>query len=93
MMNSRYIKVLILFIIGTGLCQSQSKYDHNYVMGYWSYEGYKDPILQFTTEEVTLKHEQLALGFLVAGISMSDNFGKLLFYSNGCENTYSSLFD
>lgn len=84
-MNIKYIVILILILIGTGLCQSQSKYDHNYVMGYWSNEGFKDPILQFTTEEVTLKHEQLVLGFLVAGISMSDNFGNLLFYSNGCD--------
>lgn len=85
MMNSRYVKVLILFVIGTGLCQSQSRYDHNYVMGYWSSERYKDPILQFTTEQVTLKHEQLVLGFTVAGVSMSDKYGKLIFYSNGCD--------
>lgn len=85
MMNSRYIKVLILFIIGTGLCQSQSRYDHNYVMGYWSYEGYKDPILQFTEDAVELKHEKLAFGFSVAGVSMSDKDGRLQFYSNGCD--------
>ncbi len=85
MMKSRYILILILIIVGTGLCQSQSKYDHTYVMGYGSNEGYKDPILQFSEDVVALKHEKLAFGFLVAGVSMSDKGGNLQFYSNGCD--------
>ncbi|HLO53519.1 MAG TPA: T9SS type A sorting domain-containing protein [Saprospiraceae bacterium] len=84
MMKRRYVKVLILFVIGTGICQSQSRYDHNYVMGYWSYEGYKDPILQFTEDAVVLKHERLANATIITGTTMSNKEGKLIFYSNGC---------
>ena len=76
---------MILIIIGTGIGQSQSKYDHNYVMGYWSSIGYKDPILHFTDNSVTLMNERIALGFTVASVSMSDKYGNLLFYSNGCD--------
>ena len=84
-MKRRYIIILILIIVGTGLCQSQSKYDHNYVMGYWTSLGYKDPILQFSDVAVLLKPEQLAFGFFIAGVSMSDKVGNLQFYSNGCD--------
>ena len=84
-MKSRYIKVLIFIIVGTSIGQSQSKYDYNYVMGYWSSIGYKDPILHFTDNSVTLMNERIAFGFTVAGVSMSDNYGKLIFYSNGCD--------
>jgi len=82
----RLICILVVInIFGIGVLRSQYLYDNHFVMGYWSDTGSKDPIVYFTNDQVKLKHDKLAFGFIIAGNNISDAEGNLLLYMNGCD--------
>ena len=63
---------------------SQARHDATMVMGYWSDEGFKDPVLRFKPDSVHLDYEQIALENQFASCNISGKDGNLLFYFNGC---------
>jgi hypothetical protein len=83
-MKIRNIFILLIYLICIGPLQSQYKYDSHFVMGYWSKNGYMDPIISFSEDSFQISHQKIALGFDLCGTSMSDQNGNLKFYFNGC---------
>ncbi|MBK9255531.1 MAG: hypothetical protein IPM42_08595 [Saprospiraceae bacterium] len=98
-MNNNIVKrilfLMIMPIIGVGTVRSQFLYDSQYVMGYWSSTGYKDPIVHFKSDTIQIRHESLAFGMIIAGANMSDYNGNLMFYFNGCDlaNKYHKIIE
>lgn len=81
----KHFSIVILFnIICIGTVWSQYKYDSHYVMGYWSDNGFTDPILNFKADSVHISYEKLALEFTIEGTNISNADGELQFYYNGC---------
>jgi hypothetical protein len=54
------------------------------VMGYWSDNGFTDPILNFKADSIHISYEKLALEFTIEGSNISNADGELQFYFNGC---------
>lgn len=79
-----YILSIILIALSGVKTQAQDRYDANMVMGYWSDDRYKDPVLQFRQDSVHLDYQRLALENESASCNISDKEGNLLFYFNGC---------
>ena len=73
-----------MWCIGIDLGQSQYLYDANIVMGYWSPDGYKDPIIDFSRDTVIITYDTLAFSLGDGSVVMSNNEGQLKFYFNGC---------
>ena len=75
--------IFLIIIVATGReGLSQWRHDAHFVMGYWSGDLAKDPVLQFGSDSVSISYQRLALGFTVASANMSNKDGKLLFYFN-----------
>ena len=78
--------IFLIIIVATGReGLSQWRHDAHFVMGYWSGDLAKDPVLQFGADSVSISYQRLAIGFTVASANMSNKDGKLLFYFNGCD--------
>ncbi|MBK9255956.1 MAG: T9SS type A sorting domain-containing protein [Saprospiraceae bacterium] len=53
-------------------------------MGYFSDNGFTDPILNFKNDSVQISYEKIALEFIIEGTNISNADGELQFYFNGC---------
>jgi hypothetical protein len=94
-MKIRNIIILLIYLICIGPLQSQYKYDSHFVMGYWSDSAGKDPIINFNSDSLQVDYDSLAFGMIIAGSNMSDYYGNLVFYFNGCDlaNNYNEIIE
>ncbi|MCZ2102706.1 MAG: hypothetical protein LC107_14350, partial [Chitinophagales bacterium] len=63
---------------------SQMRHDATMVMGYWSSEDYKDPVVQFNQDSTFVEYQRLILDMQEGSCNISNKQGDLLFYFNGC---------
>lgn len=87
MRTNKFLPILLLSIFLGNTLSGQSKHDYQWIMGY-DYSQLPDQIISmdFNYCPVYISHINTVSLFEMAGsnTSMSDNEGKLLFYSNGC---------
>ncbi len=87
---------LLIIMVATGRDGlSQWRHDAHFVMGYWSGDLAKDPVLQFGADSVSISYQRLALEFDVSSANISNRDGDLLFYFNGCSvaNAYNEIIE
>ncbi|MCZ2102707.1 MAG: T9SS type A sorting domain-containing protein [Chitinophagales bacterium] len=83
-MYYRKLYIIVIMLMPVIVVLSQARHDATMVMGYWSNEDFKDPILRFRPDSVHLDYERIALDLDFASCNISDKDGNLLFYFNGC---------
>ncbi|MCZ2102708.1 MAG: T9SS type A sorting domain-containing protein [Chitinophagales bacterium] len=83
-MYYRKLYIIVIMLMPVIVVLSQARHDATMVMGYWSNEDFKDPILRFRPDSVHLDYERIALDLDFASCNISGKNGNLLFYFNGC---------
>ncbi len=63
---------------------SQDRHDATMVLGYWSDDVYKDPVVQFNQDSTFVEYQRLVLDMQEGSCNISNKQGDLLFYFNGC---------
>ena len=78
---------LLCFIISFSSLFAQYKYDYNWIFGYnsgFEFEGMEGVILNFNESPLDIRLEETQMNIAKSNACISNEFGELIFYSNGC---------